>query len=171
LLTGLQVKIPANREINREFCRSPPVTAFFLCVQKASKFKGLRPNSLGNRTGNSRMCCRENFSANRVLYLQVFDPVRSCGVDNNTSDIPATDGPPCGLSCFTLCCKTRLRRWISWRGCWVAFASLFLPRRLHWASSHCRRGMAEEFDKTPQVLCGRGQQHFVFCIAGEAGRA
>jgi hypothetical protein len=25
--------------------------------------------------------------------------------------------------------------------------------------------MAEEFDKTPQVLCGRGQQHFVFCPA------
>ena len=44
------------------------------------------------------MCRRENFSANRVLHLQVFDPVRSCGGDNNTSDIPATDGPPCSLS-------------------------------------------------------------------------
>ncbi len=61
--------------------------------------------------------------------------------------------------------KTRLRRWFSLRVTLGGFASLFLTRRLHRASSYCRRGSAEEFGKTAQVLRGCGQQHFVLCIA------
>ena len=37
--------------------------------------------------------------------------------------------------------------------------------RLHQASSYRRPAMAEEFSKTPQVLRGCGQQHFVLCPA------
>lgn len=61
------VQIPANRGINREFCRKPPLGCN-TCSQSSGKFNRLRVISLRDETGNFQTICREDLSTNRVIF-------------------------------------------------------------------------------------------------------
>jgi hypothetical protein len=61
--TCLRAKFPANREINREFCKSGPSPHFG--AQSASEFNGFQPNFPIQRNSEFFQQNREIFHVNR----------------------------------------------------------------------------------------------------------
>src|SRR5262249_30799913 len=100
---GLHTKFPANREINREFCRIRPSTAIFVSDQDADS---IAYNSLRNGTGNFQRRIRENFSKNREFppRSSIQRPLRRMGFSVVTAR-PAVHEPDSSSNLKPIFCK------------------------------------------------------------------